>query len=789
MSSPSFTPAEASVLVRENYGIEAEASLLVSYIDQNFRLETPGGECFVLKIWNRGESLDRLDLQERFQQRLQQKEVPCPAFIPTLTGDLRGQAEGADGSTHVVHMITWAEGHLWADLDTQPSALLRDFGAFLGRLTQAAEGFEHPAAHRPDYIWDLRYADVLSTRLDVLTEREDRHIVEHFLRAFDQRVRGKLNGLRRSVIHNDANDLNIFATLDPPRVLAVIDFGDVCHTATICELAIGIAYAMLDQEEPLDALEHMVAGYHDERGLLREELEILLELAALRLCSSLVNSLAAYREDPDNDYLLVSVERGRRVLRHLVALDPRRIFFRLLEVCDLEPEATPPLSSEQILQRRRTQLGSNLSLSYRKPLHIVRGFGTHLYDSDGRAYLDMVNNVCHVGHCHPRVVAAAQQQMERLNTNTRYLHENLVLYAERLAAALPDPLEVCFFVCTGSEANELALRMARAATGGSDFLTLEGAYHGHTSSLIDVSPYKFDRKGGSGAPAHVRKVPMPDVYRGLYKADDPDAGAKYAVHVRDEIGTLDGRLAGFFSESALGCGGQIFPPAGYLEDAFAFVRAAGGLCIADEVQVGFGRVGSHFWAFETHSSAEADLVPDIVTMGKPIGNGHPLAAVVTTREIADAFANGMEYFNTFGGNPVSCAVGLAVLDVIEEEGLQENARRVGEAMLDGLRALQKDYELIGDVRGRGLFVGVELVRDRETLEPATEEASRIVDAMKDRGILLSTDGPLENVIKIKPPIVFSMADNERFLTQLGEVFGAYAEDSTRKRRSSTSDYS
>ncbi len=420
---------------------------------------------------------------------------------------------------------------------------------------------------------------------------------------------------------------------------------------------------------------------------------------------------------------------------------------------------------EEILGARRSRLGPSLSVSYRRPLHIVRGAGTYLYDADGRAYLDCVNNVCHVGHAHPRVVAAAARQMAVLNTNTRYLHDHIVDYAARMTALLPDPLSVCFFVNSGSEANDLALRLARAHTGAQGVVVLDGAYHGHTTALIEISPYKHDGPGGTGAPDYVHPVPMPDVFRGPYRG--PDAGARYAEHVERTVAHAqcdDGSTAAFIAESLLSCGGQIVLPEGFLAAAYRHVRAVGGVCIADEVQVGFGRVGSHWWGFETQN-----VVPDVVTLGKPIGNGHPLAAVVTTPEIAASFANGMEYFNTYGGNPVACAVGLAVLDVIEDEGLREHARTVGNYLKDRLGVLRDGHALVGDVRGLGLFLGIELVLDRETCAPAPEQAAYLVERMKDHGILLSTDGPPHNVIKIKPPLPFGQAEADRLADTLDLV--------------------
>jgi 4-aminobutyrate aminotransferase-like enzyme/Ser/Thr protein kinase RdoA (MazF antagonist) len=426
-------------------------------------------------------------------------------------------------------------------------------------------------------------------------------------------------------------------------------------------------------------------------------------------------------------------------------------------------------SDSEILTLRRQTLGRNLSISYQKPLKIVRGRKQYLYTEDGRKYLDGVNNVCHVGHCHPHVVAAGQLQLPVLNTNTRYLHDNIIEYAQRLLAKFADPLNVCFFVCTGSEANELALRLARTYTGQHDIIMVDGAYHGNTQTLIDISPYKHDRPGGRGAPKWAHKVIMPDGYRGPHKGIGAETGARYAAYVAETIKQIQGNgdgLAAFICESMLGCGGQVVLPDNYLAEAFRHVRAAGGLCIVDEVQVGFGRAGSHFWAFESQ-----DVVPDIVTLGKPIGNGHPLAAVITTAEIADAFANGMEYFNTFGGNPVSCAIGMAVLDVIENEGLQQNAQRAGKRLLEGLQGLFEKYPLIGDVRGLGLYAGIELVTHRETLKPATEHADYVINRLQDHGILISTDGPMDNILKLKPPIVFSEKNADEVVAVLDKVLG------------------
>ena len=451
---------------------------------------------------------------------------------------------------------------------------------------------------------------------------------------------------------------------------------------------------------------------------------------------------------------------SERAIWTSICLDPNLLV-------GIPASAFPPVAAgvDATLATRRRLVGRNVSIGYDHPLQIVRGSGQYLYDDTGRAYLDAFNNVPHVGHCHPKVVEAADRQMRLLNTNTRYLHGNLTDYAERLTSTLPEALSVCYFVNSASEANELALRLVRAHTGRRGLIVLEHAYHGHTTSLIDVSPYKHDSPGGTGAPDWVHTVPIPDTYRGPYRRGVSEPGSKYAEFVAETIGRGEGEIGGFIAESCPSVGGQIILPEGYLSAAFAHVREGGGLCIADEVQTGYGRTGSHFYAFEAQG-----VTPDIVVLGKPIGNGHPIAAVITTPEVAGSFDNGMEFFSTFGGNTVSCAIGLAVLDIVQKEGLQAHALGVGTHLLDGLRALKEKYDIIGDVRGAGLFLGVELVRNRDTLDPAAAEADFVINRMAERGILLGTDGPLHNVLKIRPPMPFSMVDADHLVATLDEVF-------------------
>lgn len=425
--------------------------------------------------------------------------------------------------------------------------------------------------------------------------------------------------------------------------------------------------------------------------------------------------------------------------------------------------ASDHIGIETLLSQRKATLGFNLSISYKNPLWILRGQGQYLLDHTGRRYLDTVNNVAHCGHEHPSIVDRGQKAMAVLNTNTRYLHENIVQLADQLRTKLHPSLSVCYFTNSGSEANELAIRMAKTVTGSKDFITMQWGYHGNTNALIDLSSYKFDRKGGQGKPLHTHVIPMPDPFRGIY-AHQTDELSNYLIEIKSiiqRIQSTGSKPAALFAEAILSCGGQVVYPSGFLKSAVELIRHAGGIYIADEVQTGLGRVGRYFNAYELY-----EVIPDIVTFGKPLGNGHPIGAVVCTQEIAQAFNNGMEYFNTFGGNPVSCAIACEVLHVIEIEDLMHQATHVGDFLKTGLNDLSGKYPILKDIRGYGYFLGIELMKYQK---PATIEANYLTAKMKEYGILMSTDGPDDNVIKFKPPMCFNIKNAEELLGRLEQV--------------------
>jgi 4-aminobutyrate aminotransferase-like enzyme/Ser/Thr protein kinase RdoA (MazF antagonist) len=760
--TPSLTPETAAEIARDVFGLAARATPLPGERDQNFLLTTASAGRFVLKIANAADDRSILEAQNGALDHVARGTALCPRVVAAVNGSSLVEWRNGHGVRHFVRLLTWIPGQTLASVSHHSPSLLEDLGRKVAALDRALDGFDHPAVHR-DLYWDLaRAPEIIQRYSHLIADRDLRALVHRLTARIENDSRRRFDQLRRTVVHNDPNDYNVLVdvrdreSIDDLRVVGILDFGDIVHTYSIADLAIAAAYAVLDKADPLAAAAFVVRGYHTVNPLTDDERSALVDLIVLRLCASVAIAASQQAARPADEYLTISQRAIERTLPHLEEIDPGFARDTFDHLCD----------KAQMLVRRRMSIGTNVRLGYRDPVNIVRGSMQYLYDETGRRYLDAYNNVPHVGHCHPRVVQAAIDQMRVLNTNTRYLHDGMIRYAERLAATLPDPLSVCFFVNSGSEANELALRLARAHTKREGVIVLDSAYHGNTTTLVAISPYKFTGPGGEGQPPWVRTVPTPDTFRGAIKKR-PSAGAEYAAFVATAVHELAADRAGvaaFIAESAPSVGGQIILPDGYLQAAYAAARNAGGLCIADEVQTAFGRLGHAFYAFEPQA-----VVPDIVVLGKPIGNGHPIGAVVTSPAIAASFDNGMEFFSTFGGNTVSCAVGLAVLDVLRDDKLQEQAHDVGSALVSGLQSLSETHALIGDVRGSGFFIGVELVRDRGTLEPATREAAFIVNRLREEGILLGTDGPFENVLKIRPPMPFTLEDAELLCRTLDRV--------------------
>jgi len=775
---PALPLKEVKLLLSEFFGIKPQKiAPLNGDRYQNFLLQLDKGQKLVLKIASDFDREDSLDFENQALLLLNRKLAGYrfPRPVAARNGQLIIPFSASDKKLYRARLFEFVEGTPLAAVKTINPGLWWEIGTLLARIDLVLKDFYHPGQRRL-LPWDVKNVLLAVDRLKYLSDPAGRRKLDYCLLQYETLVRPEEHRLRKQVIYNDANEHNFLLTpvrKSNFRLVGLIDFGDMTESYLAAEPALALTYALMlasDSTDKEKVASKILDAYHSVNSLKNEELDLIFYLILARLVISLTMSAWRRRVEPRNAYMRVSEEPGWKLLDYLLSENPekwRRLFYRS---CGLKT-ASPAPEKNRLLSFRKAHVSEALSLSYRKPLHLIKGAGQFLFDSEGRSYLDCVNNVCHLGHCHPRVARAVARQMTVLNTNTRYVYEQMSAYVEKLLARFPRKFTHCFLVNSGSEANDLALRLARNFTGGSELLVIDGAYHGNLTSLVEISPYKFDGPGGKGAPPFVHKLPTPDPYRGLYRGRSEETADRYAAEVKKLVARLQAenkKLVGIIAESIMSCAGQVFFPPRFLKKAFEIVKAAGGVTIADEVQVGFGRPGYFFWGFESQEAS-----PDIVTLGKPIGNGHPIGAVVTTAEIAGRFVTGMEYFNTFGGNPVSCAAGLAVLEAIEEEHLQENARRVGDYFLRELKKLQAGHRLVGEARGLGLFLGVELVRDRKTLEPATGEAKDIIEQMKKRGVLLSTDGPFRNVIKIKPPLVFTSKDVDRVVENLDLVLGSY----------------
>jgi len=732
---------------------------LEGYASLNIRVQTRDGRTFVWKQ-NPDSPLERafLEAENQVLSRLADKlpyDFPQPRA--DLEGNLLSVTGNPDGRRTLHRLLNFVEGAFFDRVEHTPE-LFASLGTFLARLDRALLDYRHPGIEARRHQWDLQHLALPLQHMGFIEDPRQRKLVDYFYMQFKEVVEPLQNTLRRSVIHGDANEQNLL-TRDG-RVSGIIDFGDMSYTPLVNEVAIALTYAMLGKEDPLFWAGHVLGAYTDEFPLESLEVDLLYYLVAGRLCASVCNSAHAKTLKPDSDYITISEKPAWEMLERWLGLNPRAVTSAFRKAAGLEKAPGPNLSDE--LDRRYTYFSKALSVSYAEPLKMEKAAFQYMYASSGETYLDLYNNIPHVGHCHPQVVKAGQRHMARLNTNTRYLYDELHEFSERLLANFPEPLNKVFYVNSGSAAADLAVRLARTHTGRRQTMVLEHGHHGNTVTGIEISSYKFEHAGGPGRPEHILKAPIPDAYRGPHQGSD--AGSKYAAEAADLLAAGDWHPAAFFSEPIIGCGGQVPLPDGYLAALYPVLRERGIVCVSDEVQTGFGRLGRWFWGFEMQA-----VVPDIVLLGKPMGNGHPMAAVITTDAIARSFENGLEFFSSFGGNTVACAVGLAVLDVIEAEGLQQNARKTGDYLKSSLRKLQGRYPVIGDVRGEGLFLGIEFVKDPETCEPHTELAGAVKNQLKDKRILVGTDGPHDNVIKIKPPLCFNKSDADVFLQAIESI--------------------
>ncbi|TMM30165.1 MAG: aminotransferase class III-fold pyridoxal phosphate-dependent enzyme [Actinobacteria bacterium] len=722
---PRFSADEVATIAAALFGLEGRATDLGSERDQTFLIDD-GGAGGVLKISNLGEEAAVLELETEAILHVARVDPELPVAHPrlALSDEYWPRYDGPDGP-HYVRLFERLHGRSGGpELDDRA---LFAYGATHARLNLALHGFFHPAAGRK-LLWHLAAAADLRPQVSAIVDPSRRRLVENVLDRYEERVTPRWPMLRAQVVHGDLNLDNVLLD-DQGRISGIADFGDIAFGAQVADFAVGVASLLRGRpaDDVFRAGRIAIDGYQSRIPLEPLELDVLADLVAARLAA--IVTISAWR-----------VQRYPENAAYIQAWDDDS--WQLLELFDTTGydevarefgAPRSPVPTGELARRRSEALGPALTdLTYRRPVHVVRGEGVWLFDADGNRLLDAYNNVPVVGHCHPRVTEAVVRQTRLLNTHARYLYEPLIELAERLVATMPpgSGLDTVMLVNSGSEANELAWRFALAATGGQAGIVTEHAYHGVTTAITDFSPEEWP----SGfRPANVETIAPPGTG---------------GTDMQAALERLQGRLAATFIDGAFTSDGIRFPSAEEVAALVEETHAAGGLFVADEVQAGHGRTGEHLWSFVRYG-----VTPDLVTLGKPMGNGYPVAAVITRREIADSLAATTRVFSTFGGNPVAAQAALAVLDVIEDGRLVENAARVGSRLASSLDALRASAPSIAEVRRRGLLVGIELAMPDGTPDP--ELAERLVNDLREEGILIGRTGRHENVLKIRPPLVFA----------------------------------
>ena len=759
---PAFEAAAARRILRDAFGMEASLTALAGERDQNFRADTPDGRRFLFKISNPADGRSTVELQAAALRHIEQVDPGLPVMraVTGTAGQPWAEVAGPDGRAYPLRLFTFLPGRAMATTALTSPAIW-SFGQVTARLGRALRGFFHPAA---DYeiLWDITHVLKLRPLLTHLPDRARTAQVERVLDRFEARVAPVLPGLRAQVIHGDMSLDNVLLD-DDLRVSGIVDFGDMTHAPLVCDLAVAVADVLHGRADAVDAAAAMIGGYVSVTPLEDEEAGLLADLVAARLATEITVTAWRCGLYPGNAAYSAAGEPGARAfLDSIESIGMDAVARRFREACRGLPYRRS--ATGDLLERRRRALPRS-PLFYSRPVHLVRGEGVWLFDPDDRRYLDCYNNVPVVGHSHPRVVRAVAEQQRLLATHSRYLHEAVIELAERLKATLPPALDAVLVVNSGSEANDLAWRIARAATGRAGAIVTAHAYHGLTEATHALSPEDWASRERH---PHVATIPAPDGYRGAYRRAEDGWAERYAAHIDDAARVLGDRgLAAVYLDPACTADGILSPPPGYLREAARRVHALGGLLIADEVQAGHGRSGRHLWSFRP-----SGIEPDMVVLGKPMGNGFPVAALVVRSPLLSGIPAQTELFSTFGGNPVACAAALTVLDIIEDEGLVANAAETGSYLRRGLAALAERHALIGEVRGEGLLVGIELVDERQSRAPAAGHARRVTEAMRERGILLGATGPAGNVLKIRPPLVFQPEHADLLLQTLDDILAS-----------------
>ena len=767
---PAFGPGLVADILADRYGMAGELTELHGERDRNFRVDTAAGRRYLLKIHHPADSSDVVEMRTLAMAHSRRFDagLPIPEVVPTSNGDASSSATAPDGRVSEVQLFTFLDGR-HATREELDAGTLFDWGRCVSRLGRALRGYFHPAAGYP-IQWDLRHAASLGDRLHLLGG-EPRELVGTAIDRFVTHVAPCFGALRAQVVHNDMSRENVLVD-DRGSIVGITDFGDTTHTALVCDLAVAMADVLDGRPDSLEMAEPMIAGYRSLTPLEPAEAHLLADLVAARAATAVV--VTAWRGELRGR--VPGLPAGALDLLRLIAAEGfDRVAARLERAASPDgrwtgvtpaPSRAPgpaapgpaapvdvmppyaPRESGELAAARRKVLGA-LELSYEEPLHLVRGEGVHLFDAGGRRYLDAYNNVPVVGHSHPAVAAAIAAQARLLVTNTRYLHESSVALAERLLERAPRSLERVLFVSSGSEANDIAWRIARFATGGRGALVTRFAYHGVTTATTDLSPEEWPE---GYSPAHVGLLTPPG-----------GAGSVDAAGVLRRLASAGcAPPAALFVDPGFTSDGILGPAHGWIAAAAAAVRGAGGLFVADEVQAGYGRTGEALW-----SISPSGVQPDLMTLGKPMGNGLPVAAVLGRAQLIDPFVEATGYFSTFGGNTLACAAGLAVLRVIDEERLVERAASAGAHLRERLAEVAARHGAAGGLRGWGLLLGMDIVGHDG--EPDPSEARRVVNRLRRSGVLVGTTGQAGNVLKIRPPLVFGTADGDELAERLDDA--------------------
>lgn len=726
-------------LVNKLFKVEmTQSKELGGYDCKNYLIKDSNGKAYVLKKHLEKNIKELLKEESEILLTLSNK-YPGIYQKPILSVNNRFVEEMDGYYYRLVHFI---EGELIANME-HSEQLLNSFGEEMAQLHLALKGKKSFVIEANKRYWDIQYFEISEQYRPFVNQTSNTKLLDYFIQHFNQFIKPQFIHLRKGLIHGDANDLNVIGNQN--KVTGIIDFGDITNAPIIIDIAIALTYLLFDKEEPIKKACHFLKGYHAIHPLEQKELDVLYYLIATRCCQSILNaSYSAYQNPENKAYIEVSQKNIWKLLEDWIQINPLWAKNQFYKTCHFEIEEYNEESILQDQNKRDQILSKALSIN---PIHMVGAAFQYMYAADGSTYLDLRNNIPHVGHCHPKVVAAGQKQMALLNTNSRYYYDALHEYADALLAKFPPSLNKVFFVNSGSAASDLAFRLATTISGSDKIMAMEEAYHGNTFKAIEVSHYKYSHAGGNGQGDHILKAPMPWNWPFKYGKNASEILSKKALEIIEEN---KDQIAAFIAEPIIGCGGQLELPKDYLRPIYKAIRAQGGYCISDEVQTGFARLGENWWGFEQYA-----VVPDIVVTGKCIGNGHPMAAVICTDEVAKKFNNGMEFFSSYGGNPVSCQVGKAVLDVIEEEQLQQNTIEVSQYFFEVMTQLKSNYECVGSIRGKGFFIGIEFVNNKVDYKANQTMCAFVKEYCKAHYILLGSDGPFDNVLKIKPPLCFT----------------------------------